>query len=71
MFYININHIEKFKKINGKFRYYINNGMYLLFKEDLSYQSLETYYNISCKNYSKIENDTLSKLYSLGWIVYE
>lgn len=71
MFIININNIDKFKKNKIGYYFPIVNGISLSFDDTLQYKGLDTCYNISCKNYNKIENEYLSKLYRLGWILFE
>lgn len=71
MFIININNIDKFNKVKNGYTYNIDRGLYLKFNSNLEYETLETYYNISCKNYNKIESDTLVELYRLGLILLE
>ena len=71
MLIINIEKIDKFKKVDNGYRYYLQGGLYLKFNDNLEFESLESYYEVSDKNYNKIESRLLAKLYSEGLLVYE
>ena len=68
MIKIDENYIDRFKKSGNEYLFYIINGIYLAFDENKKYIGLESFYNISNKNYLTLENRALNQLYKLGWI---
>ena len=68
MFKINYNYLYRFKGYSYGYMFKIINGVYLRFNKYFEYVGLETYYNISPKSYTKLEQDALKTLLKLGWI---
>ena len=71
MLRINIEKLDKFKKVDNEYRYYLQGGLYLKFNDNLEFDSLQSYYSVSNKDYNKIESKLLARLYSEELLVYE
>lgn len=61
-------YINKFKKFGNEYLFYITNGVYLGFNEELNYVGMITYFGLSPKKLSELEEKSLNTLYTLGWI---
>lgn len=61
-------YINKFKKFGHEYLFYVTNGVFLGFNEDLNYIGMETFYGLSPKKFADLEQKALNTLYTLGWI---
>lgn len=68
MITIDNNYLDRFKRIYNCYWFYVTKGVYLEFNDNLEYEGLETFYNLSSIQLAKLEEKSLNTLYKLGWI---